>query len=94
MKSKYRANDEKIALCNFYYRFIDDNIPHKSTVAATFARIPSSLAVFIALILLYAYLKSFYSLLFFYEITVFYVYIFILLYVLDFFNSFKIWGYS
>lgn len=38
MKSKYRANGEKIALCNFYYRFIDDNISHKSTVAAPLAQ--------------------------------------------------------
>lgn len=38
MKSKYRANGKKVALCNFYYHLIDDNIPHKSTVAAPLAQ--------------------------------------------------------
>ena len=38
MKSKHIANGKKVALCNFYYHLIDDNIPHKSTVAAPLAQ--------------------------------------------------------
>ena len=38
MKSKYRANGKKIALCSFYYHLVDDNISYKSTVAAPLAQ--------------------------------------------------------